>query len=121
MRIGAGGFPTVHSIFQMDDDQIARIHAQRWRFLSFAVGETVARPAVFLRDIFSRQTDFEHAVFAARVRRLANHALCLRSLTDFCRPLLSRSGQCAEAYEKNTEADQNTESFSQPEWNVPNA
>jgi hypothetical protein len=77
--------------------------AQGRRFLPLTIGETVPGPAVFLFDILSRQRDFEDAIPAAHIWRLADDAPRLRPLANlprlflrFKRPSPKEDGKEAE-------------------------
>jgi hypothetical protein len=56
----------------MDDDKVARVHAEIGRFIASVVSETKASGAVRLWRIDGSQLDFEKTVDAAEVRRLSD-------------------------------------------------
>jgi hypothetical protein len=70
--LGRGGMEVGQVVFQGQNDEVARAHAQRGRFSAFFIEEAVASGSVALPGVARGEFDFQFTVVAAQILRLGD-------------------------------------------------
>jgi hypothetical protein len=91
----------------MQDKQIAGPDPQRRRKLAVGRQVTIASRSIELSLIANCKIDLQHAVMAAKLLRLWNHASWFRPLTEINRPIRTCQGTRLRGGVAGTEASAN--------------